>query len=319
MTDVLALAEEIIKGRRLKREDDASFFLTAEITELQKGADKIREKLCGNQVDLCSIINGRSGRCSEDCKFCAQSGHHCTSIEEYPFLDIETIVSDAKKHEEKGVRRYSIVTAGRSLGKDYEKAKEAYQAIHQACPKLGLCASHGLLSREEFEGLKAAGVTRYHANIETSRRNFPNICTTHTYGDKIEKIKLAKEVGLRVCSGGIIGMGETWEDRIDMAFSLAELEVDSIPINVLSQIPGTPYEKQEPLTEEDILRTVAIFRYINPTALVRIAAGRFRFPDGGRVLFESGINATITGDMLTTVGNTIEEDLKMFADMNLSV
>lgn len=318
MTDVFTLAEEIIKGRRLKRGEDVSFFLTAEIGNLQKGADRIREGLCGSRVELCSIINGRSGRCSEDCKFCAQSRHHNTRIEEYPFLDIKTIIEDAKEHEKKGVHRYSIVTAGRNLGKDYEKAKKAYREIHRACPGLKLCASHGLLSREEFEGLKAAGVTRYHENIETSKRNFPNICTTHTYEDKIEKIKLAKEAGLSVCSGGIIGMGETWEDRIDMAFSLAELEVDSIPINVLSPIPGTPYEKQEPVTQEDILRTVAIFRYINPTALVRMAAGRSCFSDGGRVLFESGANATITGDMLTTVGNTIEEDLKMFAGMNLS-
>lgn len=316
---ILKLADEIIQGRRLDRKDDTTILLEADLEELLEGADKIRQALCGNHVDLCSIINGRSGRCSEDCKFCAQSGHHCTGIEEYSFLDTDTIVKDAKKHKEKGVHWYSVVTAGRTLGKDFAKAVEAYRAIHEACPDMQLCASHGLLSRKEFEELKRAGVTRYHENIETSERNFPNICTTHTYEDKIKEIKLAKEAGLCVCSGGIIGMGETWQDRLDMAFSLAELEIDSIPINILSPIPGTPYEKMEEISEEDVFRTLAVFRYINPTAYVRMAAGRNRFADGGRKLFSSGVNATITGDMLTTVGNTIDEDIAMFKEMNLTV
>lgn len=312
---VLELAEEIMKGRRLDRTDDVTILLEANLENLREGADRIRKALCGDGVELCSIINGRSGRCSEDCKFCAQSGHHGTGIKEYPFLSIEEFVKDAKRNEEKGVHRYSIVTAGRSLGSDFERAEEAYRAVHKACPEMGLCASHGLLSGDEFKRLKAAGVTRYHENIETSERNFSNICTTHTYEDKIREIKMAKEAGLSICSGGIIGMGETWEDRIDMAFSLSELEVDSIPINLLSPIPGTPFENVKEISQEEVLRTVAIFRFINPTAYVRIAAGRNRFADGGRILFESGINATITGDMLTTVGNTIEEDIVMLEEM----
>ncbi len=317
--NVTELAAEIINGRRLGREDDLSVLLEADLAELTGNADRIRDRLCGTHVDLCSIINGRSGRCSEDCKFCAQSGHHCTGIREYPFLDVKAIVEDAKKHERQGVRWYSIVTAGRDLGGDFEKAVQAYHAVHEACPKLRLCASHGLLKPEEFAGLKAAGVTRYHANIETSRRYFSHICTTHSYDDKIEEIRLAREAGLQVCSGGIIGMGETWEDRLDMALSLAELGVDSIPVNVLSPIPGTPFEAREAVSREDILRTVAVFRYINPEAYVRMAAGRFRFDDGGRCLFQSGVNATITGDMLTTVGNTVEEDVAMFHEMGLSI
>lgn len=314
---ITKIAEEVIGGRRLRRESDVTILLQADLKELLAGANKIRKALCGDRVELCSIINGRSGRCSEDCKFCAQSGHHGTGIKEYPFLDTETIVEDAKRHERKGVHRYSIVTAGRTLGRDFERAAEAYRAIHAACPDMKLCASHGLLSEKEFEELKRAGVTRYHENIETSKRNFPNICTTHTYEDKIKEIRMAKKAGLSVCSGGIIGMGETWEDRIDMAFSLAELEVDSIPINILSPIPGTPYEKAEEISQEDVLRTLAIFRFINPTAFVLMAAGRQRFADGGRILFESGVNATITGDMLTTVGNTIDEDVAMLKEMQM--
>ena len=313
--DAKKTADEIIGGRRLTREDDWQFLLDAPLEELTQGADRIRQALCGKEVDLCSIINGRSGKCSEDCKFCAQSGHHCTGISEYAFLPVEKIVEDAKYHQAKGVHRYSIVTAGRSLGKDFDKAVEAYRAIKENCQELSLCASHGLLSKEEFVALKEAGVERYHENIETSKRNFPNICTTHTFEDKMREIKMAKEAGLSVCSGGIIGMGETWEDRVDMAFWTAELGVTSIPINVLSPIPGTPYEGMEPIPKEDVLRTVAIFRYLNPEAYVLMAAGRNRFEEGGKILFESGANATITGDMLTTVGNTIAEDMDMFEEM----
>lgn len=159
----------------------------------------------------------------------------------------------------------------------------------------------------------------YHANIETSKRYFPNICTTHTYEDKINEIKLAKEAGLKVCSGGIIGMGETWEDRIDMAISLAELEIESIPINALIPIENTCYENLKPLSEDEILRTIAIFRYINPTAYIRMAAGRCYFKDGGKKVFLSGANATITGDLLTTVGSNIAQDLEMLTSLGFDL
>ena len=313
------LAEEIIAGRRLKRGEDFSFFLTADLDELLEGANRIREMLCGNKVDLCTIINGRSGRCSENCKFCAQSAHHHTGIEEYEFLDPDVIVEDCKKNEANGVHRYSIVTAGRTLtGKDLDKAIESYKKMREEC-NIELCASHGLLTEEELICLKEAGVSMYHENIETSKRNFPNVCTTHTYQDKIHEIQLAKKVGLKVCSGGIIGMGETWEDRIDMAVSLSELQIDSIPINALMPIKGTAYENLESLSEEDILRTIAIFRYINPRAYIRMAAGRNYFKDGGARVFLSGTNATITGDMLTTIGNNTTQDKKMLVHLGLDI
>jgi biotin synthase len=313
------LAKEIIKGRRLSREEQLSFFLTADSNELFEGANMIREALCGNKVDLCTIINGRSGGCSENCKFCAQSAHHHTEVKRYEFLDPEVILEDCKRNEANGVHRYSIVTAGRSLtGKDFDKAIEAYKKMHEEC-EIELCASHGLLTEEEFVRLKDTGVSMYHANIETSKRNFPNVCTTHTYEDKIHGINLAKKTGLRVCSGGIIGMGETWEDRIDMAVSLSELQVDSIPINALMPIKGTIYENLEPLSEDDILRTIAIFRYINPTAYIRMAAGRNYFKDGGSKVFLAGANATITGDMLTTVGNNTSQDKKILADLGFDI
>ncbi|MBP7186959.1 MAG: biotin synthase BioB [Ruminococcus sp.] len=316
--DVIKLAEDIIGGYRIKRSDDTGFFITADLEQLCSGADMIRKHFKGDHVDLCSIINGRSGKCSENCKFCAQSAHHCTGIEEYPFLDEEKILAECLHNEERGVHRFSIVTAGRTLSdEDFEKAVSAYKLLDSRS-KMELCASHGLLTQEQFNRLHSAGVRRYHANIETSRRNFPNICTTHTYEDKLECIRRAQKAGFEVCSGGIIGMGENWEDRIDMAVSLSELGVKSIPINALMPIKGTPLENTERITAEDILRTVAIFRYIVPEADIRLAAGRNLMENCGAKAFLSGADATITGDMLTTSGNDIQGDVEMLHSMGFS-
>ena len=318
--DMLKLADEIIGGRRITREDDLNMFLTCDLKELCQGADKIREAFVGEKVDLCSIINGRSGRCPEDCKYCAQSVHNHTACEIYDFLPEEKILEACKMNESEGVNRFAIVTAGRALsGEEFEKAIHAYETMKKEC-KIDLCASMGFLTKEQLHRLHEAGVTSYHHNIETSRRNFPNICTTHTYDMKIETLKMVKEEGMCACSGGIIGMGETWEDRLDMAISLAELGIDSIPINALMPIKGTPLENQEQLTEDDILRTIAFFRYINPDANIRLAAGRALLTNDGETAFESGASATITGNMLTTVAcATIRSDRKMLQDMGRDV
>lgn len=318
--DMTKLADEIIAGRRISREDDLSTFLTCDLKELCDGADRIREHFIGDKVDLCSIINGRSGRCPEDCKYCAQSAHNHTKCEIYDFLPEEKIVEACKLNESEGVDRFSIVTAGRSLsGEEFEKAIHAYETMHAEC-KIDLCASMGFLNAEQLHRLHEAGVTSYHHNIETSRRNFPNICTTHTYEQKIETLKLVKEEGMCACSGGIIGMGETWEDRLDMAISLAELGIDSIPINALMPIEGTPLENQPQLTEDEILRTIAFFRYINPEANIRLAAGRALLTNDGESAFQSGASATITGNMLTTVAcATIRSDKQMLKDLGRDV
>ncbi|RHV30826.1 biotin synthase BioB [Coprococcus sp. OM04-5BH] len=318
--DMLKLADEIIGGRRITREDDLNMFLTCDLKELCQGADKIREAFVGEKVDLCSIINGRSGRCPEDCKYCAQSAHNHTACDIYDFLPEEKILEACKMNESEGVNRFAIVTAGRALsGEEFEKAIHAYETMKKEC-KIDLCASMGFLTKEQLHRLHEAGVTSYHHNIETSRRNFPNICTTHTYDMKIETLKMVKEEGMCACSGGIIGMGETWEDRLDMAISLAELGIDSIPINALMPIKGTPLENQEQLTEDDILRTIAFFRYINPDANIRLAAGRALLTNDGETAFESGASATITGNMLTTVAcATIRSDRKMLQDMGRDV
>jgi biotin synthase len=314
--DMLALAQEIIDGRRITREDDLSIFLNCDLKELCEGADRIREYYIGETVDLCSIINGRSGRCPEDCKYCAQSAHNHTNCEVYDFLPEEKILEACKMNESEGVHRFSIVTSGRALtGEEFEKAIHAYETMHREC-KIDLCASMGFLNEEQLHRLHETGVTSYHHNIETSRRNFPNICTTHTYDQKIETLKKVKAEGMCACSGGIIGMGETWEDRLDMAISLAELGIDSIPLNALMPIKGTPLENQKRLTEDEILRTIAFFRYINPEANIRLAAGRALLTNDGEIAFRSGASASITGNMLTTAAcATIRSDKEMLKNL----
>lgn len=318
--NMMTLAEEIIAGRRICRSDDLSVFLTCDLKELCEGADRIRSYFVGEKVDLCSIINGRSGRCPEDCKYCAQSAHHHTNCEVYDFLPEDKILEACKMNESEGVDRFSIVTAGRALtGSEFQKAIHAFETMHAEC-KIDLCASMGFLNAEQLHQLHEAGVTSYHHNIETSRRNFPNICTTHTYDQKIETLKLVKAEGMCACSGGIIGMGETWEDRLDMAISLAELGIDSIPLNALMPIPGTPLENLPPLSEDDILRTIAFFRYINPEANIRLAAGRALLTNDGELAFQSGASASITGNMLTTAAcATIRSDKQMLQALGRDV
>ena len=310
--NVKIIAQRIIGGERIHRGDDLDFLIKTPLEELQVGAHDIQTHFCGNHIDLCTIINGKSGRCGENCKYCAQAACHKTGIEEYDFLPKEEIYRHALLNQN------SIVTSGRALsGKDFDKAIEAYELMRDKL-EIDLCASHGILNREQFKRLKMAGVTSYHHNIETSRRFFPQICTSHTYDDRIKTIKLAQSEGFCVCSGGIIGMGETWEDRLDMAISLSELNIESIPINALMPVKGTALENREQLSAEEILRTIALFRYINPTANIRLAAGRKLLPQNGATAFINGASASITGDMLTTSGTTIVEDMQLLNKLGLT-
>jgi len=318
---IAELTEKILEeGYRITRENlDKDLLLHADLEEMLDCAGKLQKKYCGNLVDFCSIINGRSGRCSEDCKYCAQAACNHTGIDEYGFLPKEEIIKAAKANQDAGVNRFAIVTAGRALkGKDFDKAIEVYEEMHKTM-HIQLCASMGFIDREQFRRLKAAGVTSYHHNIETSRRNFPNICTTHTFEDKIRTIRIAREEGICVCSGGIIGMGETWDDRIDMALTLAELGIESIPLNALMPIKGTPLQDMPQISAEDVARTVAVFRFINPTANIRLGAGRGILPKSGATVIGRGASASITGNMLTTAGAaTIASDMQMLKDLGLT-
>lgn len=314
--DILELADKIINGKRLCREDNTDFFASCGLEKLCTGADRIRKHYMGDRVDMCAVISGKGGRCPEDCKYCAQSVFNKTGCDVYGFIPEEEIVRACKEDEKEGIHRFSIVTAGKALtGEDFKKAVHAYKTMSKEC-NIGLCASMGFITKEQLEELKEAGVTYYHHNIETSESYFPKICTTHTFGDKLRTLKNVKETGLKICSGGIIGMGETLKDRISMAFSLAEAGADSIPVNILMPVKGTPLEAVETLSEPEILRTIAMFRYVNPDADIRVAAGRKFFTEGGKKAFLSGASAVITGNMVTTSGSTtVSMDKKMFGEI----
>lgn len=304
------LKEKIIQGEYITKKE-AMDLLATDLEELCSVANEIREHFCGNSFDICTIINGKSGRCSENCKYCAQAGCYSTKIEQYPLLKTEEIVEEAKKNAGQGVLRYSIVTSGKKLSdEEVDQVCESIRAIRREVD-IEICASFGLLGEEQLKKIKEAGVSRIHNNLETSRRHFPDVCTTHTYDEKIDTIKAAKKAGLNVCSGGIMGIGETMEDRIDMVLEIRDLGIKSIPVNMLNPIPGTPYEKNDRLTMDEMRRIVAIFRFLVPDASIRLAGGRGLMADKGVSCFQSGANAAISGDMLTTSGITVEKDMKI--------
>ncbi|WP_314825634.1 biotin synthase BioB [Selenomonas noxia] len=315
---VAELTNKIIAGYRLSPTDDRSIFMDTPLEELSEEAYRLQKQFCGNHIDLCTIVNGRSGHCGENCKYCAQAACHKTGVDTYGFLPQEQIMAHAKANQDAGANRFSIVTSGGALsGKEFEMAIDVYKEMRRTL-SIDLCASHGLLTRSQFRRLREVGVTSYHHNIETSERYFPEICTTHSYADRIRTIKMAQAEGLCVCSGGIIGMGETWEDRFDMAFALQELGIESIPLNSLMAIPGTPLEHLTPLSGDEILRTIAIFRFINPTANIRLGAGRKLLPENGATAFLAGASASITGNMLTTSGTTIAEDMELIKELGFT-
>lgn len=299
---------EINKAEAIKLNDEP-------LEELARVANEIRYHFCGNKFDICTIINGKSGRCSENCKYCAQSAHYKTKVEEYPLLDTEPILDEAKYNYNKGVMRYSVVTSGRALSDaEVDKLADTMKQVHEKCP-IKLCVSGGLLNEQQFKKLHEAGVERVHNNLETSRNHFLDVCTTHKFDDKVNAIKAAQRAGMNVCSGGIMGIGETMEDRIDMALELRKLGVNSVPINILNPIAGTPYEHNKRLSDEEIQRIVAIYRFILPNVFIRLAGGRGLLNDKGRTCLKSGANAVISGDMLTTSGISIDTDMKMIKEL----
>jgi biotin synthase len=295
--------------------DNTEVFLNMPLDELIAQANEVRRKFIGNKLDLCSILNARSGLCPEDCKFCAQSARHHADIPTYPLKGKKEIVEAAKKAKAIGAERFGIVTSGNRLT-DRELNAIA-QAVSEIKNKIGInvCASLGALDESALQLFKGAGLSRYHHNIETSRRFYPYIVSTHTFDERINTIKSAKEVGLEVCSGGIIGMGETWQDRIDMAYTLKELDVDSVPINILIPIKGTPLESASPISVDDAIRTICIFRIILKNKTIKVAAGReATFKDSQLNAFAAGANGMLIGGYLTKL---TEKGVSLDADYAL--
>lgn len=281
--------------------------------ELADVADEVRKKWCGDVIDTCSIVNARSGRCSEDCKWCAQSRHHSTGIDEYSFLSAEDTMKAARMNVDAGVRRFSMVTSGRKVSKNDLKVYCATYSELSRNTGLYLCASMGLLNKDELQMLHDAGVKRYHCNLETSSRYFPSLCSTHSHEEKLRTIKAAREAGMEICCGGIIGMGEELEDRLMLAQEAREAGAVSIPINILNPIKGTALQDTPLISEDEIIRSVALMRFIAPKLTLRFAGGRMRLSKKSmeRIL-RGGMNGALVGDMLTTVGNAIAEDKEMF-------
>lgn len=286
--------------------------------ELYEMAHCITETFMGNVFDTCSIINVKSGNCTEDCHWCAQSKHYNTGIETYGLLDVDTCTREARDNYESGVGRFSLVAEGRSQSvRDIDAMADIYRSIQKET-SIKLCASLGLLSKEKLQRLYESGVTTYHCNMETAPSYFPSLCTTHTQQEKLQTIGWAREVGMQICSGGIIGMGETMEQRLEFAFYLRDVVGSrSIPINILQPISATPLANTPPLTEEEYLLTVALFRLIHPKSFLRFSGGRKQLSlETMKKAIYIGINAAITGDLLTTIGLGVKEDMQMIREMN---
>lgn len=312
------LKEKVLNDSPITKEE-ALFLINEDIEEVACAADEIRKKYNGNSFDMCAIMSVKGGRCSENCKFCAQSSCSSAEIPEYKVRDTDYVVTDAKKRNKTGITHYCQVSSGRKVNaKELSQICENVKGIVSET-NLIPCVSLGLLTKEDLEELKKAGVKRVHNNIETSPKYFGKLCTTHTTDEKIKVMKLVHEAGLELCSGGIFGVGESWEDRIEMAFALREVNPESVPINMLKPIKGTPMESYPYLSEDELRRIIAVFKFILPKSEIRFAAGRDIIEDAGISFFKSGSNATISGDMLTVKGVSLEKDLENIRSLGYEI
>lgn len=302
------LADKIIDGYEITKEEALELY-DATLEELKESASKITSHFFKEAIELCCISNGKCGKCSENCKFCSQSRYYNTEIQQSVLKSVDEFFKEAQANDRRGVHRFSIVTAGVRLSKaELKTIAQAYKKITSEL-KISCCGSLGLLDYDDFVMLKEAGLKRYHNNLETSPNFFKEICTTHTMKQKEDTIALAKKAGLEICSGCILGMGESVEDRVDIALELRKLQVDSTPINILNPIKGTPLENRPTVHPDEVRRTIALFRHVLPKTVLRLAGGRLIIQKYFTDLYKYGINAEITGDMLTTAGLTVADDI----------
>lgn len=277
---------------------------------------QIAAKYTTNEVEFCSLISARTGKCSQNCKYCAQSSHYMTNIETHPLVSIEEVRNAAEESKKNKANRFAIVTSGKSPDEsDFDKMLEMIKEINKV-GELKSCASLGILNEEQARRLKEAGLNRYHHNINTCRSYHDEICTTHSFDDRINTVKLVKKYGMTLCCGVILGMGETIEQRIEMALELAEIQPDSIPVNFLTPIKGTPFENYlDKIDEDNILRTLAIFKIANPNAVIRYAGGRqIRLSkENMEYALKNCVEGILIGNYLTTIGISPEEDIERVA------
>lgn len=305
------LKEKVLSGKQLT-EEEAYALLDFDSKALREAAAEVTSRMCPPVFDSCSIINARSGRCSENCKWCAQSAHYNTKCDVYDMVEHAECMRVAHYNHERGVKRFSLVASGKKVSGDaLKKMCRILDDVHRNVG-IEVCASMGLLDRDELMQLQAVGVNRYHCNLETAPSYFSNLCTTHTIEDKLATIRAAHDLGMEVCSGGIIGMGETPRQRVEFALELRKARPASIPVNVLSPIKGTPLGETPLISEDEILDTVAIMRMVHPTVQIRFAGGRARMSrEAQREALRIGVNSGVVGDLLTTIGSTIAEDKEL--------
>lgn len=316
-SEIYEIARNVIDtGIGVPKQTAMSLMHTPLLDELCDAADRICKAFHGNRFDSCSIVNARSGMCGEDCKWCAQTHRHNTNCATYNFIDESQTMDAARLNEQTGIRRFSLVTSGRAVSdKDLENFISIIRRLRKET-NLHLCVSMGLLTEQQLERLKEAGIERYHCNMETSEKMWPLLVTTHSQEDKRRTIDAARRCGMAICSGGIIGMGETEEDRVDFAIMLRDMGVDSVPMNILNPIKGTPLENTPLIEEEEIVRCAAVWRFILPKQVIRFAGGRGRLSKRNMErIFTGGVNGAIMGDMLTTIGNTIDQDKEMLTNL----
>ena len=319
MKRIKELKDKIIQGEQISLEEAIELSENPNREYLYEAASEITKHFGKPEFNPCSIINARAGKCSENCKWCAQSGHYHTDSDVHGIVDADKVVAQAQYDEKKGVKRFCQVTSGRTVkGEALKKICDNYRALREKTGMF-LCGSLGLLEKEDLMQLWDAGMRRLHCNLETAPSYFGEVCSSHTIEDKLNTLKKAKEIGFQLCSGGIIGMGETRMQRIELAEKLREIEPDSIPINILHPIKGTPLAETPLIDDEEILLTIAIFRFMHPKAELRFAGGRKRLSRETQLkALHIGINSAVVGDLLTTVGSAIEEDRQLAMEAGYS-
>ena len=314
------LAEQVLSGRPLERSQAAVLAECrgTDLMDLLAAANRLREHFRGQSIDICSIVNAKSGACSEDCRYCAQSSHYSTDATVYSLIDEGKIREAAETAAKNGARRFCIVTSGRGIDDDGDLRTIARGIERVRGLGLSPCATLGTLHRDQLRYLRDAGLHRYHHNIETSREYFPEVCSTHTFDERLELLDFARSIGLSTCSGGILGMGESMHDRISMAFTLREQDVDSVPVNFLMPIPGTPLGDRPPIPPLDGLHAIALLRFVLPDREIRICGGRgTALGQLHPLIFLAGADGFMIGNYLTRTGLAPEEDLRMLRDLGL--
>ncbi|HMK77416.1 MAG TPA: biotin synthase BioB [Thermodesulfobacteriota bacterium] len=320
--EIRKIGDKVLEGKGVGMKDVLPLLGTKgpDVLDLAAVANRVREEFNGNKIDLCSLLSVKSGKCPEDCAFCAQSAHYKTEAPVYPLMDIERIVEEAKEAQARGTGRFCLITSGRELSdKEFETILAALDRIRRETT-LDLDCSLGTLSEERGESLRKVGVSRYNHNVETAESHFPQICSTHSFRDRVKTVEVLKERGFSVCCGGIIGLGESPQQRLELVFSLKQLGIDCIPFNILNPRPGTPLENSEPIPPMEVIKTISLFRLVLPKGTIKIAGGReANLRDLQSLALLAGANGLIVGNYLTTPGRNTEDDLTMVKDLGFKL